>query len=152
MNRCFRDQDLEHLDLYGMNFASEQLAGLSFKGCFLVEANFQNSSLVGASFASAYVRNAEFTDADLKDVDFTDADWFNAPGLTAGQLERARKDTLMMCPTDVQEIHRYLEARYGVPFEAWSGRVQEQLKATWNEYLRPGGLRDIVAGWRQKQK
>jgi serine/threonine protein kinase len=29
LSHCFRDQDFEHLDLYGMNFTSEQLSGLS---------------------------------------------------------------------------------------------------------------------------
>ena len=107
---------------------------------------------MGVSFGGAYVRNADFAAAELADADFTDADWFNAAGLTKAQLSRARRDTLMPCPPDVQEIHRYLEARYGVPFKGWSVRVQEQLKAIWSEYLRPKGLRDIVAGWRQQQK
>ena len=79
-----------------------------------------------------------------------DADWFNALGLTEPQLKAVRPETLRMCPTDVPAMHRYLRARYGLPFESWSARVQAQLRAAWNEYLSPDGLRDLVAVSRRK--
>jgi len=146
---AFEDHQLEYSDLYGMNFASARLTGFGFRGCFLVEANFQKSHLVRASFAGASLRNAYFADADLSGADFTGADWFNAAGLKEGQLISAQTDTLMNCPADVDAMHRYLAAHYAFPFESWSDRVQEQLLQTWAEYLRPGGLRDVVAKWRQ---
>jgi hypothetical protein len=53
------------------------------------------------------------------------------------------------CPPDVEALHRRLGVRYGYSFESWDTDVREQLLKTWNEYLRPGGLRDLVTAWRQ---
>jgi hypothetical protein len=145
LKACFEDGDLEHLDLYGMDFTSQELSSLSFRGSFLVEADLGWSNLAHTSFAGAYIRNANFTHADLSGVDFTDADWFNALGLTQDQLAHVRKNTLMNCPATVAEMHAYLEKHYGFPFESWSGRVRNQLTTTWSEYLKPGGLREFVA-------
>jgi serine/threonine protein kinase len=150
LDRCFRTQEFEDLDLYQMNFAFERLGGFSFRGCFLVEASFQGSDLTGASFSGAYIRNVNLAEAGLVEADFTDADWFNALGLTEAQLKAVRPETLRVCPTDVPAMHGYLQARYGLPFEAWSAHVQEQLCAAWNEYLSPDGLRDFVAEFRRK--
>jgi len=147
---CFEEGDLQHLDLYGMDFAGQQLAGLNFRGSFLVEADFRESNLARACFAGACIRNVNFTKADLSEADFTDADWFNALGLTQDQLARARQDALADCPTTDAEMHAYLEKHYVLPFESWSGRVRHQLTATWNEYLKPGGLRDFVAAQRRR--
>jgi len=152
LDRYFQDRELELLDLYGMNFASCQLTGLSFRECFLVEASFQGSNLTGASFTGAWIRNANLAEADLSDADFTSADWFNALGLTEGQMVSVRRDTIMECPPTVQEMHRRLEARYGFRFESWTGQVQEELKSAWDTYLRPQGLRDAVAGWRRNSR
>ena len=101
-----------------------------------------------ASFAGAWIRNVNFAEARLSDVDFTDADWFNALGLTEGQMVSVRRQTIMECPPTLQELHHRLEARYGFRFESWTGQVQEQLKSAWDTYLRPQGLRDAVALWR----
>ena len=144
LGRCFKEHELEHLDLYAMNFAGERLPGLSFYGSFLVEASFAACDLARASFVGAYVRNVDFAQADLSDADLTDADWFNALHLTESQLRSVRQDTLLKCPANVDAMHRYLKARYGLSFESWSARVQEELRATWQDYLRPGGLRDFV--------
>ena len=152
LGRCFKDGALECLDLYGMNFASEELSGISFRNCFLVEADFRGSQLAHASFAGAYLRNVNFAEADLSGADLTDADWFNALGLTESQLRLVQRDTLINCPPDLQAMHRFLKSRYGFPFESWSRQVQEQLQAAWNEHLRPGGLRHIVADWRRKSR
>lgn len=143
----FKPQDLEDLDLYGMDFSDADMTGLSLNGSFLVEARFEGK-LVGGSFAGAYLRNVHFGGADLRDVDFTDADWFNAVGLTESQLLQARRQTLRMCPETIDAILDDLPSQYGFPFESWSRVVQTELKATWQEYLRPGGLRDIVRQWR----
>ena len=148
LSRCFKDQELEHLDLYGMNFAGANLSRVSFRGCFLVEANFQQCNLEQSSFAGAYVRNVDFSQANLSGADFTDIDWFNALGLTPSQLQSVRQETLLDCPSNVQALRRYLDTRYGFPFASWEFRVQEQLKAAWSEYLRPGGLRETVLQWR----
>ena len=78
------------------------------------------------------------------------SDLFNALHLTESQLRSVRQDTLLECPANVEAMHRYLKARYGLPVESWSARVQEELRATWQDYLRPGGLRDFVLKWRQK--
>ncbi len=150
LKACFEDGDLEHLDLYGMDFTSQELSGMSFRGSFLVEADLGRSNLAHTSFAGAYIRNAIFTNADLSGVDLTDADWFNALGLTQAQFARVRHDTVMDCPATVAEMHQYLEKHYALPFESWSGRVRDQLTATWNEYLKPGGLRDFVAAQRRR--
>jgi serine/threonine protein kinase len=152
LRECFKEKDLEYLDLYGMNFAGQRLTDISFRGCFLVEADFRQSHLDRATFAGAYVRNVNFAGADLSGADFTDADWFNALALTGGQLASARQDTLMQCPPDEEAMHRYLAARYAFPFESWPLQVQEQLKAAWSQYLLPKGLRDLVAQWRRKSR
>jgi serine/threonine protein kinase len=149
ISRCFKDEDFEHLDLYEMNFASELLRGFKFSGCFLVASSFQGSDLRAASFAGACMRNVNFAEADLTGADFTDADWFNALGLTERQLGSVRQDTLLDCPPDVQGMHRYLAARYAFPFESWSTRIQEQLRATWDDYLSPNGLREVLARRRE---
>jgi len=146
---CFQDRGLEHLDLYGMNFAGERLTGMSFQASFLVAASFQKCDLRGATFAGAWIRNGNFAEADLSGADMTDADWFNALGLTENQLRSIRPHTLLDCPADIPAMHHYLAARYVYPFESWSTQIQEEIKAAWNEYLRPGGLRDLAAGRRK---
>jgi Pentapeptide repeats (9 copies) len=146
--QCFKETDLEGLDLYGMDFAGADLTGLSLRRGFLVGSVFRESSLAEASFAGASIRNVDFKNADLAGVDFTDADWFNASGLTEEQLVAARRETLRPCPEDLGPMHDYLLARYRFPFESWSGAVQEQLQSAWAQYLCPGGLAGIVARWR----
>jgi serine/threonine protein kinase len=145
LSACFQDGDLEELDLFMMDFSGAQLTGVSFKGCFLAGSDFRNSTLIHASFGGAKIRNVDFTKANLSDADFTDADWFNALGLTERQLLQVRRGSLRPCPPDVEAMHRYLAAHYVLSFETWSSREQEQLKTAWNEYLRPGGLRKVVA-------
>ena len=86
----------------------------------------------------------------LDGVDLTGADWFNAIGLTEHQLTSALKDTVMQCPPDVKAFHRLLSFRYRYSFEEWPPHIQKQLIATWDEYLRPGGLRDLVLTWQKK--
>jgi serine/threonine protein kinase len=150
--RCFDTQDLEFLDLYGMNFDSGDLTGLSFRGCFLVEASFQGSRLGGTCFARSCLRNANFANAELAETDFTDADWFNAIALTELQLKAVRPDTLIDSPASMREMHEYLAARYVVPFRAFPARIQQELLATWNEYLKPNGLHDVVSSWQRKPR
>jgi serine/threonine protein kinase len=145
LGACFKDGELEELDLFAMDFAGAEVRGISFKGCFLAEADFRRSNLAGARFQEAKIRNVDFTDASLSDADFTDADWFNALGLTEGQLTQVRRNSLLDCPADEQAMHRYLADHYVLPFGSWPSLSQSQLKATWAGYLRPGGLRDIVA-------
>lgn len=152
LRHCFAEQDLEFLDLYGIDFGRQALAGFSFKGCFLVEASFQQCDLSRTSFAGASLRNVDFDGATLSGADFTDADWFNAMGLTENQLASARQNTLLDCPRDMAAMQRFLSSHYVVPFESWSPRLQEQLKAAWKKYLRTNGLRDRVAEWRRKSQ
>jgi hypothetical protein len=143
----FGRRDFEDGDLYGFDFGNSDLSGLSFKGSFLVEARF-HGILTDANFTGVYIRNADFRGTSLSNTDFSSADWFNATGLTADQLKIARTETLIDCPPDVKAIHRYLSGRYGSPFDSWSAAVQEALKSTWKEYLRPGGLREVVMRWK----
>ena len=145
----FEPSNLQTLDLYGMDFSHETLHHLSFRRCFLVETKFRQSDLTGASFAQAFIRNVDFTGATLDQVDFSEADWFNAVGLTANQLRRSRRDTLRECPPDIKGMHAVLDARYIFGFDSWDAPVQKQLIAAWRKYLRPGGLRDVVASWRR---
>jgi len=142
IGRFFQNRELEYLDLYGMDFSGEDLSGASFQGCFLVEATFQSSKLAGALFAQASIRNANFTGANLSGADFTAADWFNAWGLTEEQLRTVRPGTLLRCPDNVDEMHKFLAGHYFFPFASWSSHVQSQLQEAWAEYLRPGGVRD----------
>jgi serine/threonine protein kinase len=146
---CFKDGEIEELELFMMDFSGAQLTGTSFKGCFLVGSDFRGSNLASASFEGAKIRNVDFTEANLLEADLTDADWFNALDLTEQQLSGVRRETLRACPADEQAMHRYLADHYVLPFGSWPSRHQEQLKATWTEYLRPGGLCDLVAGWRR---
>jgi serine/threonine protein kinase len=145
----FKDGELEELEFFMMDFSGAQLAGTRFKGCFLAGSDFRGSNLAGACFEGANIRNVDFAESNLPDADFTDADWFNALNLTERQLAGVRRDTMRTCPADEQAMHRYLADHYVLPFGSWPSRHQEQLQATWKEYLRPGGLRDLVAGWRQ---
>jgi serine/threonine protein kinase len=147
LGALFNADELEHLELYGMDFAAAQFAGMRFNGCFLVGSNFRGSNLAGACFEGASIRNVDFAEANLSDADFTDADWFNALNLTESQIRGVSMHTLQACPADEQAMHRYLTDHYVLPFGSWPSRHQQQLKATWTEYLRPGGLRDLVAGW-----
>lgn len=140
----FQDRELEYLDLYGMNFAQENLSHVSFRGCFLATADFQSSDLTGATFAEARIRNTKFGGANLTGADLGGADWFNASGLTEAQLRTVQPGTLLRCPSDVEEMHRFLKGYYALPFESWSADVQDHLRRTWSEYLRPGGLRDFL--------
>ncbi|PWU05840.1 MAG: hypothetical protein C5B51_13660 [Terriglobia bacterium] len=144
---CFEKNDLEHLDLYQMDFSEADLRRFSFAQSFLVQSSFRASRLVEASFAGAFIRNVDFAGADLADADFTDADWFNALGLTQEQLGRARRDSLRECPADEPGMHIHLSARYEFPFDSWSTQVRRQLEGAWKEYLRPGGLKDAVLKW-----
>jgi serine/threonine protein kinase len=139
---------LEELDLFRMDLSATQFEGTSFRQCFLAETSFRESRLANSSLAGAWIRNVDFTAADLSGVDFTDTDWFNTIGLTESQLAVAQRETLMVCPADIAAMHRYLDDRYGFPFNSWAGIVQEQITSSWDEYLRPGGLRDVVAQWR----
>lgn len=145
LRSCLAERDLKFLDLYGMNFAGQDLSAFSFRGCFLVEASFKNAGLPGACFAEARLSNVNFFGAKLTNVDLTDADWFNTLGLTERQLRAVRPETLLACPPTLEAMHLYLSAHYVFPFDSWTTVVQERLIAAWDEYLRPGGLRDFVA-------
>ena len=151
LGRCFANPELEFLDLYGMNFAAQRLGGKSFRECFLVESTFQDSDLKGACFAMARLSNANYSGANVVGADFTGADWFNALGFNERQLAGVRRETLLPCPPTEKALHFYLSAHYVFPFDSWSTVVQERLKATWEEYLRPGGLKDFVAKQRVTQ-
>jgi hypothetical protein len=131
-----------------MDFSSSDLSGRSFAGCFLVDGNFKSSRLKGASFYGACVRNADFAAADLTGADLTDADWFNSLHLTERQLVLVAQHTLLPCPPNVPAMHRFLRDRYGYSFESWSTEIQTELKMAWKEYLRPGGLGEVVSRWR----
>jgi uncharacterized protein YjbI with pentapeptide repeats len=148
--RYFARGELEGIDLYGMDFASEDLNHMSFANCFLVEGNFDDANLVAASFSAARIRNANFRSAKLSGVDFTEADWFNASGLSESSLEQARRETLTRCPADLDGMYSELKRWYALQFFEWSTQVQRQLLVTWREYLKPGGLREVVENWRVK--
>jgi serine/threonine protein kinase len=143
----FAQGELEELDLFGMNLNGCYCQTTSFLRCFLAESTFRGCRLVDSSFAGAFIRNVDFTDADITGVDFTDADWFNTVGLTEPQLAAAKRHTLRACPRDITALHRYLDDHYAYRFSSWPSAVQDQLKEAWGEYLKPGGLRELVAAW-----
>jgi serine/threonine protein kinase len=140
------------LYLYGMDYASKVLINVSFDRTFLVDAQFQESILLGAAFQKANILGADFTGADLTLAEFTGSDWFNAFGLTETQLAQARKETLLECPGGIAELRRHMDGFYATPDslseELWMTHG-DKLTKTWQEYLRPGGLRDVVASWRK---
>jgi serine/threonine protein kinase len=148
LRRLFGEGQLETLDLYAMDFSEAQASGVSFKTCFLPYANFRSANLKDCSFQGSWVRNAHFTDADLTGADLSNMDWFNAVGFSEQQLLSAMQNTVLECPRNLEEMLRFLEIRYRFPFESWGVSVQRELRRTWNEYLRPAGLRDLVASWR----
>ena len=152
ISRCFDPADLEQIDLSEMDFSSESLVGYHFDHSFLVRSTFRGTNLTNASLGNAYIRNVDFSGANLTNVDFTDSDWFNASGLTEAQLRFTRPDTLMDCPRDIDELHEFLRDHYTFPFASWTRQVQQQLKAAWREYLRPGGLRDVTAARRKSSQ
>ena len=146
--RLFGDGELETLDLYAMDFSEAQASGVSFNTCFLPYANFRNANLTESSFQGSWVRNAHFSDADLTGADLSNMDWFNAVGFSEQQLSSALQETVLECPRSLKDLLRFLEIRYRFPFDSWQVHVQQELRSTWNEYLRPGGLCDLVAAWR----
>jgi hypothetical protein len=148
LGQYFQRGEFEAIDLHGMNFRSENLAGVSFTKCFVVEADFSEANLTGASFDQAYVRNANFTGANLSGVDFTDADWFNGWGLSDSNLTQVQRQTLLPCPTNIDGMHDDLKGRYALQFSEWSTQAQQRWLAAWREYLRPGGLCEVTQSWR----
>ena len=141
-----KTNEFEHLDLYEMDFTGLDLKGFQFKGGFLVSSRFDGSDLRGAGFEGAAIRNVNFGGAKLVDADFTGADWWNALGLDAQQLQSAKMATFARCPISVAGMHEFLTARYAVAFAAWDTAVQQELQAAWSDYLKPGGLRELVNG------
>ncbi len=146
----FSESELETLDLYAMDFSDAQVSGVSFNTCFLPYANFRNADLRESFFQGSRVRNACFTEANLTNADLSNMDWFNAVGFSERQLVSALQDTVLECPRDVEALHRFLTIHYAFPFDSWQVQVQQEIIGTWNDYLRPGGLRDLVASWRRK--
>ncbi len=148
--REFQGGELEGADLVMADFRNVELGGVSFKGAFLIESDFSGADLVGVNFAKAHIRNAKFVAARLAEVDLTEADWFNALGLTEGQLRAAKRGTVARCPPDniggysEQGFAKYLPSKYGFPFESWSEGVQMELKDTWREYGKSNGLCSAV--------
>jgi hypothetical protein len=151
LQRVFAEADLESIDLYGMDFSGTKLAGLSFRESFLAHADFRRADLRGCALSRSWLRNANFQEADIRGADLTGADWFNAVGMTEYQLTSAQMSTVMDCPSDLDALHRFLELRYRYSFKSWGTVVQEELTAAWNEYLRPGGLREFILASRQKR-
>jgi hypothetical protein len=147
LNLCFTDQALSGVDLALFDFRKADLSGIDFSGSFMIECDFRDADLRQASFAGCSIRNARFAGASLDEADFSRADWFNSLDLTRAQLAACRTRTLMKCPATEQELFSYLDQNYGLPFSSWSRRVQEELRRTWAEYLRPGGLADEAARW-----
>lgn len=141
---CFLKTDFEYQDLLEMDFSPESLVGFRFTQSFLVGSILHSCDLTDCSFEGSRIRNVDFTGAILANVDFTGADWFNARNITLGQLEQVRHESLMNCPSAVNGFRAVLDGMYGLPFTSWSLSTQQELIATWNEYLKPGGLRDFV--------
>jgi serine/threonine protein kinase len=151
IRKLFSDGDFEAIDLYGMDFSGAKLSGLCFRDCFLAHADFKGADLKGCSLAGTWLRNANFLGANIEDADFTGADWFNATGLREHQLASAQLSTFMDCPADLDSLHHFLALRYRYSFKAWGIAVQRELTAAWNEYLRPGGLREFILVSRGKR-
>ena len=145
LETVLRANGLQDVDLFTFDFSRQALDGVSFRGSFLLEADFRAAALRGASFRDAWIRNADFADASLEDADFSGADWFNALHLTEPQLRAVRVGTLLAPPPDVAAMHEYLKVRYRLPFDSWREDVRQNLVAAWADYLRPGGLRDVVS-------
>ena len=109
-------------------------------------SDFRGSNLAGAYFEEARMRNVDFAEANLLSADFTDADWFNALGLTEGQLTQVRREYIAALSRGRTSDAPLPGAIITFcPSDRGHHVSQEQLKATWSEYLQPGGLRDIVA-------
>lgn len=147
LGRHFQSGEFDGLDLLGMDFREASLKRVRFRKAFLTESRFDGCDLRGADFTGAFLRNVHFTDAVLDDADFSGADWFNAVGLTAEQLRRAKLASLAPCPDSAAAFHDYLRSRYLYAFESWEPRVQRELEATWRQYLAPGGLRQASRAW-----
>jgi hypothetical protein len=130
-----------------MDFRGQRLRGVGFNEAFLITTDFSRADLTGASFAGSFIRNVNFTDAVLDGVDFTGADWFNSQGLTADQLGRARRETVLPCPRGAQACKKYLASHYVYKFDDYDAAIQEQLLTTWAEYRKNGGLCASVSAW-----
>lgn len=134
LKSCF-EEDLQHLDLYGTDFAGQQLPGMNFSGSFLVEADFRESNLVQAEFAGAYIRSVNFAkpifQGPTSPTPTGSMHWVSP----RANFARVRPATLRDCPATVAEMYAHLEKHYALSFQSWSGRVREQLTVIWNEYL-----------------
>ena len=136
----FRNNDFEFQDLFEMDFSPEALVGFHFNRSFLVGSSFKSCDLTDCSFEQSRIRNVDFADANLSRANLSGADWFNALNLTVEQIKTVRPSSLIDCPADEAGFRYSLDKLYGMPFASWGCDVQQELLATWNVYLRPGGL------------
>jgi hypothetical protein len=146
----FRDGELDGHDLWAMDFSNADLRSVSFRQAFLIESDFANATLRGADFSQACIRNVKFHKVDVTGANFAEADWFNAQGWTTEQLRQVA-GPLLPCPKSEAEFQRFLKQRYDIPFASWSERVKQELRSTWAEYMRPGGLRWAAPQWREER-
>ena len=154
LSRDFQGGELEKIDLVTADLSQANLAGVSFRDAFLIETDFRGATLERSVFAGANIRNVRLSGANLSGVDLTDADWFNAVGVQEEQLKAVRRETLLQCPRDSagtyseRGFRKYLPDKYGYPFENWAPEIQEELRGTWSEYGKRGGLCELVSRWK----
>lgn len=74
----FRDMDLSHADLSGLNlldalFDNARLHGTNLEGANLYHACFRHAGITDTCFSNAYLRHADFTGAVISGSDFYNA-------------------------------------------------------------------------------
>jgi hypothetical protein len=135
MERSFAHRELSGVDLYDLDFRGAELSGVSLDESFLVESDFVGANLERATLCNCRIRNVNLSDARLSGADMSSSDWFNAKGLTAGQLAVVRPGTLRLCPPTMNDILESLSGDYAYPFSSWSRKVQQELQEGWKRYV-----------------
>jgi uncharacterized protein YjbI with pentapeptide repeats len=150
----FSGEELIDSELFRGDLSSAKLEHVSFEGASLEGVRFTGADLTNASLSGAYVRNGDFSGATLLAADLSDLDWYNARGVTEGQLRSATRNGIRRCPADAQtKSHSSVAFRadvtkeYNREWQQFAESDRRQLEQLWNDYARPDGLCEHLDRW-----
>jgi hypothetical protein len=149
----FINGELKGIDLVGVDARNANLQGIKFNNAFIVGTNFSASNLQSADLTSTDLRNVQFQNANLNGTILSMADWFNARGFTPDQMNVVDRTGLQRCPKGSNGSYserafiEYADSDYAVPYRDWTEEEQRETARFWHEYLKPGGLCDLVASF-----
>ena len=134
--------ELERADLVEADFQGADLYNVSFKEAFLILSDFHNANLTQANLTRTHLRGATMSGAILNNTNLADADWFNAFGITLDQMENARQDGLLTCPSGfgLQPFIDAINERYLFKYNDYSPTHQAALREAWSSYSSVNGV------------